>query len=84
MQHDSHPQNAQTETTVSPAVLTPDQIHPNFFKMKKTHPHVQFKRQSNFKYSVPLSTYDIEHRKRWALRQMSVIANMPSTAVLGA
>ena len=84
MQHDSNPQNAQAETTVSNAVLTPDQIHPNFFKMKKTHPHVQFKRQSNFKYSVPLSTYDIEHRKRWALRQMSVIANMPSTAVLGA
>ncbi len=84
MQNDSNPQNVQPETSVSNAVLTPDQIHPNFFKMKKTHPHVQFKRQSNFKYSVPLSTYDIEHRKRWALRQMSVIANMPSTAVLGA
>ena len=84
MQNDSNLQNVQPETSVSNAVLTPDQIHPNFFKMKKTHPHVQFKRQSNFKYSVPLSTYDIEHRKRWALRQMSVIANMPSTAVLGA
>ncbi|RLL33764.1 hypothetical protein D9K80_12690 [Acinetobacter cumulans] len=84
MQNDSNLQNVQPETSVSNAVLTPDQIHPNFFKMKKTHPHVQFKRQSNFKYSVPLSTYDVEHRKRWALRQMSVIANMPSTAVLGA
>ena len=84
MQNDSNLQNVQPETSVSNAVLTPDQIHPNFFKMKKTHPHVQFKRQSNFKYSVPLSTYDIEHRKRWVLRQMSVIANMPSTAVLGA
>lgn len=69
---------------LSNAVLTPDQIHPNFFKMKKTHPHVQFKRQSNFKHSVPLSTYDVEHRKRWSIRQLSVIANLPSTAVLGA
>jgi len=55
-----------------------------FFKMKKTHPHVQFKRQSNFKHSIPLSTYDIEHRKRWAIRQVSVLANISSTAVLGA
>ena len=69
---------------LSNAVLTPDQIHPNFFKMKKTHPHVQFKRQSNFKHSVPLSSYDVEHRKRWANLQLSVIANLPSTAVLGA
>ncbi|RLL46392.1 hypothetical protein D9K79_08040 [Acinetobacter cumulans] len=84
MQHDSNLQTVHAETSVSNAVLTPEQIHPNFFKMKKTHPYVQFKRQSNFKYSVPLSTYDVEHRKRWALRQMSVIANMPSTAVLGA
>lgn len=83
MQSDSNLRNAQSETFVSNAVLTPDQIHPNFFKMKKTHPHVQFKRQSNFKYSVPLSTYDIEHRKRWELRQISVIAHIPSNAVLG-
>ena len=84
MQHDSNPQNAQAETTVSNAVLTPDQIHPNFFKMKKTHPHVQFKRQSNFKHSIPLSSYDIEHRKRWAIRQVFVLANISRTAVLGA
>jgi len=84
MQNDSNLQNVQPETSVSNAVLTPDQIHPNFFKMKKTHPHVQFKRQSNFKHSVPLSTYDVEHRKRWSIRQLAVLANIPSTAVLGA
>lgn len=84
MQHDSNLQNTQSETSVSNAVLTPDLIHPNFFKMKKTHPHVQFKRQSNFKPSVPLSNYDVEYRKRWAIRQLDVLANMPSTAILGA
>lgn len=83
MQHDSNLQNAQVKTSLSNAVLTPEQIHPNFFKMKKTHPHVNFKRISNFKHSVPLSSYDIEHRKRWAIRQVFVLANTPSTAVLG-
>lgn len=84
MQHDSNLQNTQSEASVSNAVLTPNQIHPNFFKMKKTHPHVQFKRQSNFKHSVPLSNYDVEYRKRWSTRQLAVLANIPSTAVLGA
>ena len=82
MQHDSTPQTAEAESEISNAVLTPEYIHPNFFKMKKTHPHVSFKRKTNLKHSVPLSSYDIEHRKRWALRQITVISNIPSTAIL--
>lgn len=84
MQHDSNLQTAQAETSVSNAVLTPEQIHPNYFKMKKSLSHINQKNKPTFKDSAPLSTYDVEHRKRLALRQMSVIANMPSTAVLGA
>ena len=61
MQHDSNPQNAQAETTVSNAVLTPDQIHPNFFKMKKVSCHVNPKRTSTFENIESLSTYEIEH-----------------------
>ena len=67
----------------SNAVLTPELIHPNFFKMKKTHLHTSFKRQANFKNSVALTANDIEHRKRWAILQVSMIANIPSNAVLG-
>lgn len=69
---------------ISNAVLTPHQIHPNFFKRKRTHSNVTFKRFSNFKHSVPLSSYDIEHRKRWAERQAFLLSNPQSTAVLGA
>ena len=82
MQHDSNVEIPQAE--ISNAVLTPEYIHPNFFKMKKTHPHVSFKRKTKLKHSVPLSIYDIEHRKRWALRQKTMLLNIPSTAILGA
>lgn len=84
MQHDSNPQNAPAETSVSNAVLTPEQIHPNYFKMKKTHPHVNFKRKADFNFLVPLRAYDVEQRKRWAARQQVILAHIPSTAVLGA
>ena len=84
MQHDSNPQNVQPETSVSNAVLTPDQIHPNFFKMKKISCHINRKRTPTFENMESLSTYEIEHRKRWAIRQVFVLANTPSTAVLGA
>jgi len=52
--------------------------------MKKTHPHTSFKRQANFKDLVALTASDIEHRKRWANRQLSKLVHNPSTAVLGA
>lgn len=84
MQHDSNPQTAQPETSVSNAVLTPEQIHPNFFKMKKTHPHVHFKRKAHFNFLVPLPAYEIAYRKRWAARQEVFLKHIPSTAVLGA
>lgn len=84
MQHDSNLQTVQPETSVSNTVLTPEQIHPNFFKMKKTHPHVHFKRKAHFNFLVPLRAYDLEHRKRWAVRQLLILANIPSTAILGA
>lgn len=83
MQHDSNLQNAQPETSVSNAVLSPDQIHPNFFKMKKVLCHVNRKRIPTFENMESLSTYEIEHRKRWVIRQLSVLAHIPSTAVLG-
>jgi hypothetical protein len=69
---------------LSNAVLTPEQIHPNFFKANKKLPHVCCKRTAQFNYLVPLSECEIEHRKRWANRQFSMLANIPSTAVLGA
>lgn len=84
MQHNSTPQTAEAEIEISNAILTPEYIHPNFFKMKKTHPHVSFKRKTKLKHSVPLSIYDIEHRKRWVLRQKTMLLNIPSTAILGA
>ncbi len=84
MQSDSNLQNVSAKTSASNAVLTPELIHPNFFRMKKTHPHTSFKRQANFKDSVALTASDIEHRKRWANRQLSKLAHNPSTAVLGA
>lgn len=84
MQHDSNLQNAQPETSVSNAVLTPEQIHPNFFKMKKISCHINRKRTPTFENMESLSTYEIEHRKRWVIRQVFVLANTPSTAVLGA
>ena len=84
MQHDSNLQTVQAETSVSNAVLTPEQIHPNFFKMKKTHPHVHFKRKAHFNFLVPLPAYEIAYRKRWAARQEVFLKHIPSTAVLGA
>lgn len=84
MQHDSNPQNVQPETSVSNAVLTPDQIHPNFFKMKKAICHVNRRRTPTFENLGSLSTYEIQHRNRWAIRQVFELANIPSSAVLGA
>lgn len=84
MQNDSNLQKRFCQTSASNAVLTPELIHPNFFKMKKTHPHTSFKRQANFKDSVALTASDIEHRKRWANRQLSKLVHNPLIAVLGA
>lgn len=84
MQNDSNVETVQAETSVSNAVLTPEQIHPNFFKMKKTHSHTKMNRKSSHSHLVPLSIEDIEQRKSWSIRQISVIANIPSTAILGA
>lgn len=84
MQHDSNLQNVQPETSVSNAVLTPDQIHPNFFKMKKVLCHVNRKRTPILENIKSLPDYEIEHRNRWAVLQVFVLANIPSTAVLGA
>ncbi|RKG30426.1 hypothetical protein [Acinetobacter tianfuensis] len=74
---------------LSNAVLTPEQIHPNFFKANKKLPHVCTNRKrrkftAQLSSLVQLSEYEIEHRKRWANRQFSMLANIPSTAVLGA
>jgi len=55
----------------------------NFFKMKKVLCHVNRKRIPTFENMESLSTYEIEHRKRWVIRQLSVLAHIPSTAVLG-
>lgn len=72
---------------LSNAVLTPEQIHPNFFKANKKLPHICTNRKRKFTAQLsslmPLSEYEIEHRKRWANRQFSMLANIPSTAVLG-
>jgi len=84
MQHDSNLQNAQVETPVSTAVLTPEQIHPNFFRMNKKLTHVCSKRKAKFNFLAPLSSFEIAHRKNWASRQIIRLANIPSTAVLGA
>jgi len=69
---------------LSNAVLTPEQIHPNFFKANKKLPHVCCKRTAQFNYLVPLSECEIEHRKRWAKIQIIRLANIPSNAVIGA
>ena len=84
MQNDSNLQNVSAKTSASNGVLTPELIHPNFFKMIMSLSHTSFKRQANFKDSVALTASDIEHRKRWANRQLSKLVHNPSTAVLGA
>ena len=81
MQHNSNLQIEKSEIQSS-AVLTPELIHPNFFKINKTCSQAGFKK----KYDVPqarLSDFERSYRKRWAERQLSYIEHMPSTAVLG-
>jgi hypothetical protein len=67
----------------SNAVLTPELIHPNFFKMKQKHSHVNSLKRKGMK-SKPVTGFEIAYRQRWASNQSTVMAQLPSTAVLGA
>lgn len=67
----------------SNAVLTPELIHPNFFKLKQKHSHVNSLKRKGIK-SKPVSSFETALRLRWASNQSTVMAQMPSTAVLGA
>ena len=68
---------------ISTAVLTPDLNHPNFFRKKTVHTS-NARRLNSITVYEPLTTFEIEQRKKWAKRQISIIASMRSTAVLGA
>lgn len=85
MQCHSILRNAPIAVSISNAVLTPEQIHPKFLQSKKSITHVArtFPSQCAEK-AMPLTTQEIEFRKKWAQRQITLIQNMPSTAVLGA
>lgn len=68
---------------ISTAVLTPDLNHPNFFRKKMVHTS-NVRRINSIAVYEPLTKFEIEQRKKWAARQISIIASMRSTAVLGA
>lgn len=66
----------------SNAVLTPELIHPNFFRMTKKLPHTTHSKR-NPKQPKPLSSFENSLRQRWVLNQSTVMALLPSNAVLG-
>ena len=68
---------------ISTAVLTPHLNHPNFFRKKTVHTS-NVRRNNSIAVYEPLTTFEIEQRKKWAARQITIIASMRSTAVLGA
>ena len=68
---------------LSNAVLTPDMNHPNFFRKKTVHT-VNVRRLNSKTIYEPLTIFEIEQRKKWAARQINILANMRSNAVLGA
>lgn len=84
MQNDSNLKRIQPETSVSNAVLTPHQIHPNFFKVVKYRQRVNPMIQPKFEDALPLSKREIEQRQKWIARQLLTLATNPSNAVLGA
>lgn len=69
---------------LSSAVLTPELIHPNYYHLKKTHSHSTNKSRSKARKSIPLRKTEIQQRYRWCTYQLSILANIRSTAVLGA
>lgn len=64
----------------SNAVLTPHLIHPNYFK-RKALAHVTAYR-SEFDVD-PVSERVRNERKEWCLKQVALLENIPSNAVLG-
>lgn len=69
-------------SNLSNAVLSPDMNHPNFFKKKTVHT-ANIRRLNSKTVYEPLTIFEIEQRKKWAARQINILANMRSTAVLG-
>ncbi|HEM7785372.1 TPA: hypothetical protein U2L20_001736 [Acinetobacter baumannii] len=71
---------------ISTAVLTPHLNHPNFsggsdYCKRCNYAH---KKRKVPLVARPLSDYERKFRQRWALKQVAIILNMPSNAVLGA
>ncbi len=62
----------------SNAVLTPHLIHPNFFKRSMTRVH-----QGATQDFGPISDKVKDQRKSWCERQVEVVLNSVSNAVLG-
>lgn len=67
------------ENTESTAVLTPHLIHPNYFK-NRTIPHVNaYKSQLGI---GPVCERVRQERREWCLKQIELLMNNPSNAVL--
>jgi hypothetical protein len=71
------------ESSVSTAVLTPQQIHPQFFAMQKKHPCPHTSNRGAKIPFKPLTDEEKWYRAKWVERQHSLLQRLPSTAVLG-
>lgn len=81
MRNHSNLQNVQPE--ISNAVLTPDLIHPNFYKVINYASRCNYSSKSSQK-SRPLTEHEKKQRKQWQKRQIAILLMIESNAVLGA
>lgn len=65
---------------LSTAVLTPELIDPEFFQMQRQH--LFFRKSEMRVFPSPLTQEQKIHRGQWSIRQLSILAQIPSTAVL--
>lgn len=86
MQNDSNVETPQSENDIYTAVLTPHLNHPNFSSDSDYCKRCNYAHKKRKEPLVPrpLSDYERKFRQRWALKQVAIILNMPSNAVLGA
>ncbi|MDA3550913.1 hypothetical protein MKL37_10845 [Acinetobacter sp. AOR11_HL] len=86
MQNDSNVETPQAENDIYTAILTPHLNHPNFSSGSDYCKRCNYAHKKRKEPLVPrpLSDYERKFRQRWAVKQVAIILNMPSNAVLGA
>ncbi len=66
---------------ISNAVLTPNLIHPNFYKTTHYTSRCNYSSKS-LQRSKPLTEHEKEQRKQWEKRQIVILSQIQSNAVL--